>query len=456
MPAASTAASRRRELGSRLGHGIRAEQYHLVERWEGFRIEHPLRHVVDLRFSRREIELTSETRRAVVPIFMPLVLLSRRVAAMLLDLPEGSAGADGEAIRRESWMVARVMRPMRRRLFDRHHAEASQVEELMLTLRGVVPRLACAPLLYRTPFLVRDVLRYRAAAIALAFVATDLWPEPPVEGSLPTVAHLRRLMRTWRSLFSPTGVSYRSLDRTLMNLPAGIAPRRLCELRHVRLERPITNRLELQFLLEVIALTRERGRPRPELLRMAMHASEATVRAALRHIADATCPLDPSDANHVARAVYYLLDAPPQGSTRLDHAARHAVRWHRMLHRHLRAVAAGIPFPLAGEHPPETPTARPPVPLPAAAGVQFLDTVGAVIEESRRMQHCIALYADCAVAGRCYLFHVEHAGESASIEVGADGTLQQAAGPRNRRNRATEWGRRELARWAAAWRGTRR
>jgi len=62
MPAANTAAHRRREVGSRLGYGIRAEQYHLVERWEGFRIEHPLRHVVDLRFSRREIELTSDSR----------------------------------------------------------------------------------------------------------------------------------------------------------------------------------------------------------------------------------------------------------------------------------------------------------------------------------------------------------------------------------------------------------
>jgi len=61
---------------------------------------------------------------------------------------------------------------------------------------------------------------------------------------------------------------------------------------------------------------------------------------------------------------------------------------------------------------PDTPTARPSIPLPAIEGVTLLGTVGEVFDESRRMKHCIASYAADAVAGRSYLFHIDYcAGE---------------------------------------------
>jgi hypothetical protein len=50
-------------------------------------------------------------------------------------------------------------------------------------------------------------------------------------------------------------------------------------------------------------------------------------------------------------------------------------------------------------------------------------------------------------AGTCYLFHVSHAGEEATIEVDRAGRVVQAAGPGNRMNAASRWGRRVLGRW---------
>jgi len=63
------------------------------------------------------------------------------------------------------------------------------------------------------------------------------------------------------------------------------------------------------------------------------------------------------------------------------------------------------------------------------------------------MQNCAASYAERAVRGWCYLFHVVHDGEEATVEVDYAGRVVQAEGPGNRRNGAANWGRRVLSRW---------
>jgi hypothetical protein len=70
-------------------------------------------------------------------------------------------------------------------------------------------------------------------------------------------------------------------------------------------------------------------------------------------------------------------------------------------------------------------------------------------EPIAQMGHCIATCARSAVAGDCYLFHVEHRSEHATVEVSRTGRVRQATGPKNRRNRAATWGRAILTRWAS-------
>ncbi len=72
---------------------------------------------------------------------------------------------------------------------------------------------------------------------------------------------------------------------------------------------------------------------------------------------------------------------------------------------------------------------------------------GQVLEEGQRMGHCIENYAAPAVAGECFLFHIDHRGESASVEVGCDGSVRQTAGPGNRDNHAARWGAQRLRTW---------
>src|ERR1019366_3555559 len=99
-----------------------------------------------------------------------------------------------------------------------------------------------ADALYQERCLVKDVLQFEAAALALA----EQRPRTrSVEHCISTLAH-------WKGTFSPIRQPYRSLNRTLMNLPPQTGTLAY-ELRHVTLERPVTNRLELHTLLTLLA-----------------------------------------------------------------------------------------------------------------------------------------------------------------------------------------------------------
>ena len=63
------------------------------------------------------------------------------------------------------------------------------------------------------------------------------------------------------------------------------------------------------------------------------------------------------------------------------------------------------------------------------------------------MDNCIASYAQSAVAGECFLFHVRHRGEHASVEVDPRGNVRQAEGPSNSSNHAAAWGAERLHEW---------
>jgi hypothetical protein len=139
--------------------------------------------------------------------------------------------------------------------------------------------------------------------------------------------------------------------------------------------------------------------------------------------------------------ITFLADYPEAHNGNVVGLAERAIRWHQKRHRDqieamLRAYG------------PARMTAWPPVPLPTADGVRFLDSVAAVCQEAEAMQHCVAWYVEQAVNGGCYLFHVAHRGEDATVEVGAEGRVRQSQGPRNQSNAAATYGKRVLGRWA--------
>jgi hypothetical protein len=155
-------------------------------------------------------------------------------------------------------------------------------------------------------------------------------------------------------------------------------------------------------------------------------------------------PLSPRKAGDVRQFVQFLADYPDPHRGNVVGLADRAVRWHR--ERRQEQMAA-----MRRHYGSATPTTRPPLAPPEAEGIRFLDSVGAVCTEAGRMQHCVASYLDLAVQGNCFLFHMTYKGEEATVEVGCEGRVRQARGPRNVRNRAGRWGKRVLNRWAAGF-----
>lgn len=304
--------------------------------------------------------------------------------------------------------------------------------------------------LYKNRYLVKDILRYRAAAIAVGLFE-ELWRSPYLgeRQSRPPVTRTDVLeaIGNWRGLFSPDGKTYTSLDRTLMNLPERVPARLVCALPRLRLDRPITNRLELMTL----CLRASISKVAPAQMPVFAQATEEEIRRALKRVGDNTRRrLDPGRLPDIQFALDFIAEYRGQHYGRLGGLVEKAIRWHEEAHRReMEDAIARMDLDEKLKHP-HTPTARPRIPLPAINGIRFLETAGEVVEEGRAMRHCVAWRAGGAVRGQAFLFHVEFQGERATVEVLSDGTISQSAGPRNSDNPAARWGAKKLRAWAAS------
>ena len=428
---------------------VERDDYRFIEVANGFRIEHPQRHPVSVWVEPTAFAVANDegmTER--FHLLYPASEFVHYMAAMLLG-PWGPEHV--RLLAREASAIAGPVRAQRERLLARVDPLALGMQRTLVELFGLVPALVHIALLYRRPYIAGDVIRFRAAAIAFAYLESQLWKHFCRQQlgyvAAPSAELLAHAMEQWRGLFSPDGIPYRSLNRTLMNLPAETAPRLVCQLRRVRLERPIVNGLELTTVL-VVASTptpRDGAGRRAARLHIVQHARAEEIAAAVRQVGQATLrSLRPERLADLRYALDFIDDYPEPYAGRFGALAERAIRWHhtapvREAQRWLAAVGG-----------PQTPTARPPIPLPAIDGIRFLVTADEVVEEGLRMRHCIGTYARDAVRGRCFLFHVAHGGEHASIEVDARGRIRQVAGPHNSANGAVVWGRRQLRPWASA------
>lgn len=270
-----------------------------------------------------------------------------------------------------------------------------------------------------------------------------LFPGYPAYDFRPDHGDYRAMMERlgdWKGVFSPDDRPYRSLNRTLMNLPPYVPAAALKNLRHFRLARPLTSRSEL--LLTCCAIKRgAREEGDGEKMGVLLAARRPDILRAMKMVRRETgVPLDGRRTESFDYLAGYLLDFPGEHSGSITGLAARSIRWHREHDEEARRNSIEGLDPAA-------PLARPPAPLPEGEGITFLDTVGALLHEGGLMRHCVATYAASALKGDCYLFHVERDGETATVEVDRQGAVVQARGPGNTINAACRWSRRVLARW---------
>jgi hypothetical protein len=350
------------------------------------------------------------------------------------------------------------------------------VQKALFAATRRVSDIAGMQALYQHPQIVSDVSKYRAAAIALSLVDElydfqrknalyrspemqalhararelnlEIAPRIDIDRNASIDDHLRA-MYNWKALFSCIGKSYRSLNRTLMNLPGGIAPNMLKYLTTWRLGRPFTKRLELVFLLEAAMYIDDHRWDDTQRFESFSHMTDKATEEEIKRAMVRVSQHLRSDLSHrrvrdVRRFTQFLFDYPESHNGNVIGLADKSIDYHRNRleeGRQERLKELGA----------DTPASIPPIALPEKPEITFLASVEEIINEGREMGHCIADYARDAVRGNCYLFHVEKDRDAATVQVSFQGRVVQAHGPSNKSNNAVVWAKRVLNRWGSGF-----
>lgn len=243
-------------------------------------------------------------------------------------------------------------------------------------------------------------------------------------------------LSNWQGLCSPTGNRYRSLSRTLMNLPGGIPCTLLFFFHTLRLNRPITHRLELLALLLTAAEQFEDELPSSSIVKIIHKSSHGEILNGMNCVSQKLeSPLSHRRTWDVGQFIAFICAKPEPFHGRLSGLVHRAIRWHQS-RDHFEPPSISEPVqPLDRT----VRTQIPPTGLPCVNGVRFLKTVGDIIDEANVMQHCVQAYVNRALHGSSYLFHIEHLGEHATAELDENGHLRQAFGPMNCKNAASDF-----------------
>lgn len=287
------------------------------------------------------------------------------------------------------------------------------------------------PLLYTEDYahVRRDLLKYHACRLFAKSRdrIAELWPDQRLEA-----------VKEWRASLCPAK-PYKALNKTLDKLPQAVSWKQITRLQVMKLEKPITNRLHLIFALSV-AEHHNWGLHEHTVL-SADAVLVAGAAAMIGHVLTSQ-----SKTEKISRVANFILDYPEPYGGDLVGLANRSQDWHRQMAADDRArlrqeneyerdsLADAYALPV------------PPVDLGflEGYGITFLKTAGEVYVEGAKMHHCVGSYASKAAAGRCYLFHVDHADCAATVEVSPTGEALQAYGPHNSRNAACDFGSRFL------------
>jgi len=303
-------------------------------------------------------------------------------------------------------------------------------------------------------YLIEDLLKYPAARIS--FLHNHRMSFRDCNKKL--ICH-----KEWMLAYCYNEIEiYTSLRKTLMNLPGRITYYRLFNLVNVRLPEPATNRLRLWTYCHIGRQAILSQEERDRFCRVVEKTSDKNIKKSIEYIWYYFPDFYTGDfrkSSGIEHALQIIFDYPPEevGDWDMLGLAKRAEQWHYDTQarenedRRRRSAQAQRIKEKREKRERELRgalTALPPIPLPSTENIKFLDSYISIVNEGSLMNHCIARYAEGAVKGRAYLFHVDYNGEMASVEVNPLGYVNQSYGPYDRTNNASNYGRKMLEEWA--------
>lgn len=241
---------------------------------------------------------------------------------------------------------------------------------------------------------------------------------------------LMEYANNWMQLYSASGKSYKSLNKTLMNLPGQLPQSLVCRLSEEKIERPLTERLE--YLVYMLGTDSYHNK-------VFYFSDKDRIRKALEIYSAHLDSKKSYRTIYLSNFIAFLNDCDMKHNGNIVGLTEKAIKWHAEKRIEKKSKNCAWTGKLK--------TKRPPIRLPEAKGVRFLATAEEILNEAKNMHHCVDTYVDMALKGDCFLFHVDYRRKRATAEVGADGRIRMAAGPYNELNVAVDYARMVLERW---------
>lgn len=297
--------------------------------------------------------------------------------------------------------------------------------------------LVCCRGVVHNPHLLRDLIAFRPAAVALARIED----EDLRDASVPERTEIwADVLSRWRDLYCAPQSTRRSVNRTLSRLGEEASAEALWGLRRVLIDAPLPSIQHLEVLGSLGARHNVNEGP---TLDPALHL--AVLRASTEELGTALVLIDEGQLDRVvfgrdppAMRLAEILTVISVHDMRI--ALDRRVRFDDILQNAIHALQDVLKLNVQ--------TIEPPIPLPRDSRVTFLATIGDILKEGVEMDHCVATRAPKALSGASYIFHVEYAGETATVEVSADGRVLEARGPENVPNGAVAFATSFLSLWA--------
>lgn len=308
-------------------------------------------------------------------------------------------------------------------------------------------------------YLLKDAAKHRAAANFI----TEL-PEDYFMGDMADIPELN----DWKCWYSHNQKLYPALTKTLMNLPGQVPPGLLKYLHHVKLARPIKDRVELILLLAYVKASVEKKKEpvnisvimnagRQEILKAFQYMEKPYLEylkgidkkemdfrqyAAIKRITKSTRSI-----NMIILAER-LIDYPDPFHGRICGLTKKTVKWHNdeeQAKLKKEFIEAGFDTKLPSSN----------IDMSSIPGIQTLKTVQDVWDEGEKMHHCIRSYLKKALRGWSSIYHVTHSGEEATLAV-YDNSRIEINGPYNHNNKATDYAQKKAVEIVEQSRSARR
>lgn len=344
--------------------------------------------------------------------------------------------------------------------------------------KAYIPRIFSNLEIYKNKTLINDILNYNSIHIFLQdaciedgkvfFQRRGIWDR------------IEERTENWRLLFSDTSKTYKALNLTLDRWPRGVPVGLATRLHTIHLTEPIYDRVKMiAVLCSLVESEYDRKINRVSCI---MRSSPEQIRKAFKIFKKnyeknhkVKFPFTLRGMKGISHLISYVSDFDSPHDGEIVGLLEKSHRWHQDMQIRLAAEAERrrIEWELGApererlaalnrdewerrqaeeaaqiELEKKMSTVLPPIPLPENESFRFLKTFEEVVKEGEEMGHCIATYASSAVRGQCFLFHIDHDDEKASIMVNKEGRIVQCYGPRNCINKASEWAKRELSGWA--------